>query len=192
MNRRSACAAALGALLGCGALPALPAEIAIRVPDTAAARSAAAVISSAGRALHRYLDACEFAEARDPHDIVTNDVRIEYTLGSPGAYLSFDASALFAGCAAALASIAQQKVLWIYPTAEKNSLFVQYDTPDTPTAPTPSQPVALIEMRGDRIQRLRNFGAPPPALLAAMSGAAQSELCARLSQLNGLLASSPP
>jgi DNA-binding SARP family transcriptional activator len=79
MNRRNAFAAALGVVLS-GTHLARPAEIAIHVPDTAAARSAASLISNAERAIRHYLDVCESADARDPQDIVTSDVRIEYTL----------------------------------------------------------------------------------------------------------------
>ncbi|MEJ1961639.1 MAG: hypothetical protein WDO56_08880 [Gammaproteobacteria bacterium] len=52
----------------------------------------------------------------------------------------------------------------------------------------PQQQIALVEMRGDRIYRMRNFGTPPETLVAAMRGRAQSELCASLSRYEGSLA----
>jgi hypothetical protein len=185
MKCRSASVVALGTVLSCGTQWALPAEIAIRVPDTVAARSATDLISRAGRAIRRYLDACEFEDAREPHDIVTNDARIEYALETPGAYLTLDASALFGGCTAAAASIGHRQALWIYPTGEKNVVFVQYDM-------SAAEHVAVIEMRGERILRMRDFGAAPVALLEVMRGSAQSELCTRLSQLGSVLAMTAP
>ena len=187
MKCRSVSVAALGIALSCGTHLARPAEIAIHVPDTAAARSADELISRAGRALRRYLEACESADAREPRDIVTSDARIEFALDTAGASLTLDADALFAACTAAAVSIAHRKDLWIYPTGEKNAVFVQYDMPAGGDPSLPAKQVAVIEMRGELIMRMRNFGAAPAALLEAMRGTAQSELCTRLSQLGGVL-----
>jgi hypothetical protein len=179
---------AIGAVLTCAAHPARPAEIAIRVPDTAAARSAAGLISRAERAIRRYLDACESPDAHEPRDIVTQDARIEYTLDNPEAYLSLEGISLFAGCATPAASTLQPKTLWIYPTAVSNAVFVQYDMPAAGDG-TMSQQIALVEMRGERIHRMRNFGAPPAPLMAAIRGRSQADLCARLSLYDGSAAS---
>jgi hypothetical protein len=172
MKCRSVSVAALGVVLTCGTHLARPAEIAIHVPDTAAAHSARDLISRAGRALRRYLEACDSTTAREPREIVTSDARIEFALNTEGASLTLDANAVFAGCIAV-------GELWIYPTGDKNAVFVQYDMP--------TRQIAVIEMRGERIQRMRNFGAAPAALLEAMRGTAQSELCTRLSRLGGVL-----
>ena len=183
---------AMGAVLSCASHLAQPAELAIRVPDTTAARAAAKLISRAERAIRRYMDACESTDARDPWDVVTHDARIEYTLNDPGAYLSLEASSIFAGCASGAGSIGGN--LWIYPTGESSTVFVQYDLPFTDMQLTtgskviPPQQLALIEMRGDRIYRMRNFDTVPAPLTAAMEGRAQSELCASLSHVGGSLA----
>lgn len=192
MKCRNASVIAMSAALTCAAGFARSAETVIRVPETPAARSASGLISRAERAIRRYVDACESAAARDPWDVVTRDARIEYTLDDPGAYLSLEASALFAGCAVTAASTSQPKSLWIYPTGEPDSVFIQYDMPNETAGTAPRQRLAEIEMRGERIYRMRNFGTPPETLLASMRGRAQSELCASLSRYEGSLVTNMP
>lgn len=182
MKRRDATLLVAGAALTLIAHPARPAEHPTRVPVIDAARPAAALISRADRAIRRYLDACR--SNHDALDIVTGDARIEYTLDDPGALLSLDASSIFASCASAGTSDAQAVNLWIFTTGEENAVFVQYDIQSSGPErkpPLATRQIALVEMRGERIHRMRNFGAPPELLVAAMQGKVQSELCARLS-----------
>ncbi len=83
MKCRNTSVLAMSVALSCAAGLAHSAEIAVRVPDTAAARSAAGLISRAEHAIRRYADACESAVAQDPWEVVTRDARIEYTLEDP-------------------------------------------------------------------------------------------------------------
>ena len=190
MNCRDASLLAVGTALTLAGNPTWPAEPSTHVPKIDAARAAAALISRADRAIRRYLDAC--GSTRDAQDIVTSDARIEYTLDNPGALLSLDASSIFASCAPIGMSGAQPGDLWIFPTGEENAVFVEYDLPDSGPASTgegaAARQVALVEMRGDRIHRMRNFGGAPELVLAAINGSVQSELCARLSWNGGRLA----
>ena len=188
MKCRNASLVAVSVVLSCGGNLAPPAEMAIRAPQTVAARVAAQLISSAERAIRRYLDACESAEPRDPFNVVTRDARIEYTLDSPGALLSLEASSLFAGCDATAALTPQAGNFRIFASGTRNTVFVQYDMPVASSGTKPPEQLALVEMRGERIHLMRNFGAAPAPLLAAMRGKAQSELCARLSQYDARLA----
>lgn len=178
MKRRDASLLCVGAALTVACDAASSAESSTRVPDIEATRPAAALISRADRAIRRYLDACR--TAREAPDVVTSDARIEYTLDSPGEFLSLDASSIFASCRSMGAAAAQPEYLWIFPTGESDAVFIQYETPASGETPQARQ-LALVEMRGERIQRMRNFGAAPELLLAAMHGSVQSELCARLS-----------
>jgi hypothetical protein len=182
MKCRDASLLAVGTALTLAGNPARPSENLARVPDIDAARHAAGLISRADRAIRRYLDACH--SNRDALEVVTSDARIEYTLDSPGALLSLDASSIFASCGSIGIPGAQPVNLWIFPTGEENAVFVQYDIPSSgpvSNGGAAERQVALVEMRGERIQRMRNFGAVPELLLATMNGKAQSELCARLS-----------
>jgi hypothetical protein len=192
MNCRDVSLLVVGTALTLAGTAAAPAEHSIpssipsatpsdtRVPDIDPVRPAAGVISRADRAIRRYLDACR--SNRDAADVVTPDARIEYTLDDPGAFLSLDASSILSTCASVGASGARPSQLWIFPTGEENAVFVQYDVSASASGEVPAaRQVALVEMRGERIHRLRNFGAAPERLLAAIHGTVQSELCARLS-----------
>jgi hypothetical protein len=192
MNCRDVSLLAVGTALTLAGTAPAPAEHSIpsaippatqsgtHVPDIDAVRPTAGLISAADRAIRRYLEACR--SNRDAADIVTADARIEYTLDDPGAFLSLDASSIFSTCGSVGASATRPGRLWIFPTGEDNAVFVQYDIPASAPGEVPAaRQVALVEMRGERIHRMRNFGAAPERLLAAVHGSVQSELCARLS-----------
>jgi hypothetical protein len=189
MKFRNASVIALGVALTCAGPLTLASEIVIRVPDTAAARSAAGLIARAERAIRRYIDACEFPGTRDPRSVVTSDARVEYSLDEPGTFLSLDASAYLADCATTVASTSQATNVWIYPAGEKNTVFVQFDLPTFGAGTMPLEQIAFVEMRGERIARMRNFGAAPAPLFEAMRSKAQSELCASLKWYDTSLAS---
>ena len=180
MKCRNTSVIAMGVVLTCAGPLARPSGIVMRVPDTAAARSAAGLIARAERAIKLYMDACESPDARDPRDVVTSDARIEYSLDDPGAFLSIDAASHLADCATTVASAVQAANVWIFPTGEKNAVFVQFDLSTAGAGTLPLQQIAWVELRGARISRMRNFGPAPAPVLAAMRGKAQSELCASL------------
>jgi hypothetical protein len=53
--------------------------------------------------------------------------------------------------------------LWIFPTGDATSVFVQYEMPAANGA-APQRQLALVEMRGERIARMIKFAPMPPAL----------------------------
>ena len=164
----------LGVLLTLTTMTALSGETGAHVPDTAAARAAADVIARAERAVTTYVDACVARDAQTLNRVTTRDARVEYTLEDPGTYLSMDASSLIAACAANTPTGKPGSVaanFWIFPTNDADTVFVQYDAPSGTDSVSHRQ-LALVEMRGDRISRMLNFAAMPPAVVASTLRAA--------------------
>ncbi|HEV7715403.1 MAG TPA: hypothetical protein VGO53_07395 [Steroidobacteraceae bacterium] len=59
--------------------------------------------------------------------------------------------------------------LWIFPTGDANAVYVHYDTLSTKASPDGEGTqghLALVEMRGDRIVKMQDFTASPPAMVA--------------------------
>src|SRR5262249_32639833 len=59
--------------------------------------------------------------------------------------------------------------LWIFPTGDDSSVFIQYDVRG-PGNSSPQRQLALLEMRGERIARMVNFSGGAPMLVAKSSG----------------------
>ena len=135
------------------------------VPSTAAAQTSAKLISRAERAINGFVAACAVRDARGLSDVTTSQVRVEYALDEPGTYLSMDASSLLAACAANNAG-SRVSNLWIFPTNDANTVFVQYDAQSTETGSHGQ--LALVELKGDRIARMLNFAALPQSFVAGL------------------------
>src|SRR5437879_3867449 len=130
-------------------------------PVTPIAAAEANLISRAERALRGYVAACSTGDDEAMARIVTSDAVVEYALIEPGMYLVVEATALSAKRwrnakqAGAGASISK---LWIFPTNDSNVVFVQYATSSdvrSSTQPRNPEHLGLLEMRGDRIFKLR-------------------------------------
>lgn len=170
MKSRTLFFPALSVVLTLAAGPALSAVVAAQAPRTVAAQAAGDLISRAERAFIHLLAACVSHDAPGLNSVTTSDVRIEYTLADPGTYLGMDASSLIAECAAnTLAGNSESYVsnLWIFPTDDTNSVFVQYDAPARSAETVSHRQLVLVEMRGDRISRLLNFAAVLPSIVAS-------------------------
>ena len=136
---------------------------ATHVPATALAAANADLIARADRALREYVAACSIGDEEAMTRIVTSDAVVEYALEEPGTYLTVDAAALIANRSVSsepTGSVAQVLKLWIFPTPDSNVVFVQYtigsDVRSPPQVPD-SEHLAIIEMRGERIFKMRNF-----------------------------------
>ena len=178
MNRSIALFPAIGVLLtlAAGARAADlvdPHAIKAQVPQTAAARKWADLITRTERALGAYVAACASGEGRVLSRVTTDDLHIEYTLGEPGTYLVMDGGdGSSAGCAAMAGLSSRTSNVWIFPT-NSSVVFVQFDAPMAAHAPSQRQ-LALVEMRGERIARIVNFSAPPPAAAGDLLTASES------------------
>jgi hypothetical protein len=175
MNPRHGCIAGLGALLTLSALVAhsaetpAPAAIKATVPQTAAAKSSAALLSRAERAFNGFVAACASGDAKEASRATMRDLQWDTQLDEPNGYPRLEARSLTARCRAVGGRGAYVSHLWIYPTNDDASVFVQY-TVKLPGA-APQAQLALMEMRGERIARMVTLTDPPSRLGA---GAAAS------------------
>ena len=132
------------------------------IPQTA---SSATLIARADRALRDYVAACSTGDHEAFARIVTSDAVLEYALEEPGTYLEVEAAALSANRSANSKQTGPGKHisnLWIYPTNDSNVVFVHYTTRSDVRSLaqlSDSEHLALLEMRGDRIFKMRNLGA---------------------------------
>lgn len=136
---------------------------ATHVPATALAAANADLIARADRALRDYVAACSIGDEEAMARIVTSDAVVEYALKEPGTYLAVDAAALIAERSVSSEPTgpgAQVSTLWIFPTPNSNVVFVHYTTVSeggSAAQISDAEHLALLEMRGDRIFRMRNF-----------------------------------
>jgi ketosteroid isomerase-like protein len=144
-------------------------------PATSQSKLNAAVISNVDHALRDYLLACSTHDAQAIGHSVTSDAVFEYALEEPGSYVTVDATSLRAHCssdASTKHSPTDVSNLWIFPTGDSNYVFVRYTTSaaaESGVAEERSQHLALVEMRGDRIAKLRDFTSSANVILAAAS-----------------------
>jgi hypothetical protein len=139
--------------------------IAARTPNTAATAKWAALIGRTEHALGVYASACVAGETQSLERVVTDDLRVEYTLRDPGMFVGTDTSSMQTTCAALSGLASRTSDLWIYPT-NAGVVFIQYDAPAAAGAPS-QRHLALVEMRGDRMSRIVNFSSSAPALMTA-------------------------
>jgi len=136
----------------------------IQVPASPQAATSANLIARADRALRDYVAACSTGDDEVIARIVTSDAMVEYALEEPGTYLAVEAAALSAkhsGNAKQTRPGAHISNLWIFPTPDSNTVFVHYTIgSDVRSSAEPdSEHLALLEMRGDRIVKIRNSSA---------------------------------
>jgi cytochrome c len=163
MKRYHLLASIVGMGLTLAADVALSADAQARAPSTPAAQTSAKLISRAERAINGFVAACTARDVRALSGVTTTQVRVEYALDEPGTYLSMDGNSLLAACAAN-SSDAHVSNLWIFPTNDANTVFVQYDSGTTAS----HGQLALIELSGDRISRMVNFAAVPESVVAGL------------------------
>jgi hypothetical protein len=78
--------------------------------------------------------------------------------------LTVDGSSLFAEADSAMAHTGGTRHIsnvWIFPTNEPNTVFVQYEADRNPASldgVRRQSQLVMLEMRGDRIARMRSFG----------------------------------
>jgi hypothetical protein len=142
----------------------------VHVPPQSAA--SANLIARADRALRDYVAACSTGDDEAIARIVTSDAMVEYALEEPGTYLAVEAAALSAnrsGNGKQTGPGAHISNLWIFPTPDSNTVFVHYTIGSDGRSPAElpdSERLALLEMRGDRIVKIRNSRADAGTLSA--------------------------
>jgi ketosteroid isomerase-like protein len=127
------------------------------IAEQAQAPAEADLLNRTKARVQQYLAAYAAGDAHTLSEVLTSDATFEFAADAPGVYRTIDASVLIEGSNHADASRAVQSVsnLEVYPTPNENTAFVHYDL----GAGTPSyeRHIVLVEMRGDRISRIRDF-----------------------------------
>jgi hypothetical protein len=142
-------------------------DVRVNVPDTARAVEAADLISRATRGLLDYLAACSLHDQQGVARSITTDAVVEYPLAEPGTYLTVDATALSSHCGGNVRPTGQAEHisnLWIFPTHDANAVFVHYSTTSDSVSlakASPTEHLALVEMLGERIAKIRDFTTAP-------------------------------
>jgi len=137
----------------------------VHVPATRQAAASADLIVRADRALRDYLAACAAGDDEAIARTVTSDAMVEYALGEPGTYRAVEAAELSANRSADAEPTGTERrisKLWIFPTNDPNVVFVHYTIGSDVRSPAQVPDVehlAMIEMRADRIFKMRNFTA---------------------------------
>jgi hypothetical protein len=139
------------------------AEEPARIPLTTHAAASSDLVARADRALHAYVAACSSGDDEALGRIVTSDAVVEYALEEPrnlprGRGGRADGQLL--GQCRGYEKGGHISNLWIFPTNDSNVVFVQYTIDSdvrTPAQLPDSEHLAVLEMRGDRIVKMRNF-----------------------------------
>jgi hypothetical protein len=155
--------------------PWVQADAIAKSPRTAASARAVQLRTNVQDALTRFVAGCSSHDAQLLNSVTTDDVRIEYSLDTPGMYLTLDAISLAADCGINMGSGGSHiRTMQIYTTNDENVVFVEFDTTsDSSTVPLKRQ-LALVEMRGEKIARLLNFSPPANTLLSERRAASPS------------------
>jgi hypothetical protein len=156
-------------MLSMNSISALAAD-SVTASATSLSQVNADVISRADHALRDYLLACSVHDGQAIGRAVTADAVFEYVLEEPGSYLTIDATSLPTHCASderSGESPLRISNVRVFPTSDSSAVFVRYTTAttdDSQQAVEHSDPqvlasehLVLIELRGDRIAKLRDF-----------------------------------
>jgi hypothetical protein len=155
-------------MLSMNSMTTLAADL-VTAPVASVSKVNADLTSRADHVLHDYVLACSVHDGQAIGRAVTSDAVFEYVLDEPGSYLTIDATSLLAHCAIEERigkSPLRISNLRIFPTGDSNSVFVRYTTSASDSQPAvehseqptlTSEHLVLVELRGDRIAKLRDF-----------------------------------
>jgi hypothetical protein len=173
MKRYIATAAAVLTLFVLNPTPGAAAEVTYHSPNTVAAQTATDLLTRGARAISAYVSACADQDTKRIHSAITADAVVEYPSADIGTYFAVDSSDIDQFCATDTHGRATG--LWLFPTNEANSLFVEYRVTSDKSSPSgkTSEHLVLLTMRGDKIARLRDL-----TMAANIDGAAASDRAA--------------
>jgi hypothetical protein len=148
------------------AILAAPANAADRTESAVlgTAKAAAPLSSTTRRAVNEFVDAYANRNSARLAHATTGDFEVQYGLAQAGTYVTVDEDALLASWRDAGANSAasdQHSTVAIFPTADKNVVFVTYRIPGDPG----SERIALLELRGHRVARAHDLIAPAPEFI---------------------------
>jgi len=144
----------------------------------------APLVANVERALSRYAAGCATHDKNAMANVFTSFAVIEYASGVVEHFISIDAinADQCWGAVALTSTHSSESPNWIYPTSEPNDVFIQYTAViDTGGARHTVQDLALVEMAGDRIARIRDY--MPSSTARQLSNASlESKVTCRRSQ----------
>lgn len=159
--------AAATALLAFGPTPDFAGGLPATQSQTTVAAHNAEVVSRARRAFLRFTAACLAHDRSRIAQTVTDDVVLEYELPDPGITLTVDSDALDSLCSASAPgeTTAQISGLLIFPMTDPNTVFIQYEGH-----------MAIVQLRGDRIAKIRDFTTGPGEIAGIATGSAHNTI----------------
>lgn len=127
----------------------------------------AEVVSLARRAFLHFTAACLADDRSRIAQTVTDDVVLEYDLPDPGITLTVDTDALDSLCAASAPATTTGQIadLSIFPMTDPNTVFIQYE-----------DHMAIVQLRGDRIAKIRDFTTTPGEIASIAMGSAHTTI----------------
>jgi hypothetical protein len=137
-----------------------------------------------GEAVEGYVDALSTHNARTLSKFFTDDAVVEFVSDASGVSVTVHADSLVDDGAASLnggSSRSHVTNLRVFPTKDVNAVFVQYDVVGDSAANGDvgaSGQLALIEMRGNRIEKMVNFNAPAASIARSSACAAPRDVVA--------------
>lgn len=139
------------------------------------------VVGRARSAFLRFAAACITHDRSRIAQAVTDDVVVEYDLPDPGITLTVDSAALDSLCAASASgdTAGQISNLLIFPMTDPNTVFIQYQAPSRPDASSRAKAevhMAIVELRGDRIAKLRDFVTTTDGIASVATGSAHNAI----------------
>ncbi len=161
--KNSTLAAVAVSALASGLVCAGTHETKSRAGAQAAAKSLPEVI------IEGYVDAISAHDGQSLSKVFTDDAVVEFVNDDPGASLSVHADSLLDdGVEGSRLAGTRSRVtnVHVFPTSDGNTVFVQYDivADSSERASDTLDQLALIHMRGDKIEKMVNFNAPPASL----------------------------
>lgn len=120
-------------------------------------------IARVENALSRYATACADHDDDEVANVLTRFAVVEYPAAATGLFVSTDAISAESCWASALVqrNDVAGSPIWIYPTNEVNHVLIQYTVTIVSNGVAQSVlDLALIEMDGDRIARIRDYVNP--------------------------------
>jgi hypothetical protein len=115
------------------------------------------------RAVSEFVDAYANRNSTALANATTGDFEVQYGLAQTGTYVAVDEDALVASWrdAKVNSSVRGHSTVAIYPTSDPHVVFVTYRIPGD----AGSERIALLELRGDRVARARDFITPAPEFI---------------------------
>ena len=161
--KHSTFAALAVAALACGGASAAPKSSAVKA--TAPLPEVVIRANRVTRAVEGYEGAMATHDSSVLPKLFTDDAVVEFVTDTTGSFLAVHADSLLED-AAPSSDLHQPHVtnVRVFPTNDKNAVFVQYDIVADSGDHSDESRLALVEMRGDKIEKMVNFNAPAASL----------------------------